>query len=118
MAQITTHTLNALDGTHASNVEVKLSVHGTEIFSGTTDEGGRLKFCIDISIYESTDEFSLSFGIGKLWEYDGKSVGKTHDRGHACCSFHDRKQRHVDIEPKGSAVRSSAQLVTAVVNLK
>ena len=67
MAQITTHTLNSLDGTHASNVEVKLSLHGTEIFSGATDEGGRLKFDIDISSYQSTDEFFLSFGIGKLF---------------------------------------------------
>lgn len=75
MAQITTHILNALDGTHASSVEVKLSVHGTEIFSGMTDEGGRLKFCIDISIYESTDEFSLSFGIGRL--FNAKSQNKS-----------------------------------------
>ena len=68
MAQITTHTLNALDGTHASNVEVKLSVNGTEIFSGSTDEGGRLKFNIDISPYQSTDAFFLSFGIGKVFD--------------------------------------------------
>ena len=32
MAQITTHTLNALDGTHASNVEIKLSCNGAEVF--------------------------------------------------------------------------------------
>ena len=73
MAQITTHTLNALDGTHASNVEVKLSFHGTEIFSGLTDEGGRLKFDIDISSYQSTDEFILSFGIGKLFSLKKKN---------------------------------------------
>ena len=75
MAQITTHTLNALDGTHASNVEVKLSFHGTEIFSGVTDEGGRLKFDIDISSYQSTDEFILSFGIGKLFNLKKNTSG-------------------------------------------
>ena len=67
MAQITTHTLNALDGTHASNVEVKLSCNSAEVFSGVTDEGGRLKFDVDISSYQSTDKFFLSFGIGKLF---------------------------------------------------
>ena len=44
MAQITSHTLNGFDGTHAAGIAVQLrnTVNGSIIFASKMDEGGRL----------------------------------------------------------------------------
>lgn len=68
MIKITTHTLNGLDGTHASNVKVILSQGNNKIFADKTDDGGRLEININISEYKSSDDFSLNFGIGAFFK--------------------------------------------------
>ena len=52
MAIVTTHTLNSVDGSHAGGIAVSIlriekNSERTPLFSGATDEGGRLSVAID-----------------------------------------------------------------------
>ena len=70
MATLSTHTLDAVDGTHAGPVEVELvrltNDGGRErVFLYRTDEGGRLSPHMDLSGYDARDRYELIFGVGQ-----------------------------------------------------
>jgi len=69
MAILSTHTLNAADGSHAGNVGVTLSRIGpgserTLLFSSQTDAGGRLSESIVLTASDCPAQFELAFQTG------------------------------------------------------
>ncbi len=72
MATVSTHTLNGLDGTHAGPIAIslyRLTGDGSreEVFSGATDEGGRLARTIDPAEVETAATYELVFQTGNYW---------------------------------------------------
>ena len=68
MATLTTHVLNSVNGTHAENVGVRLSLIDKEgyqnvLFDTQTDSGGRLQKTIDPSIINPSATYELVFNI-------------------------------------------------------
>lgn len=69
MATISTHTLNSVDGTHAGHVSISLARIGpggarVEVFSSSTDAGGRLSQRIDADHVDATADYELVFQTG------------------------------------------------------
>jgi len=69
MATVSSHTLNATDGSHAAGISVRLVnlCTGTELFSAAMDEGGRLAQTIDLTGAQPADRYELSFATGPYW---------------------------------------------------
>lgn len=69
MALITSHTLNSLDGTHASGIAVTLTAmpSGKVLFATHMDEGGRLREEVDLSRQRQSDRYELVFDTGTFW---------------------------------------------------
>ena len=69
MAIVTTHVLNAVDGTHANGIAVSLRCLDpeTEVARGVTDEGGRLVLDVDVTNISPTSNFELVFATGDYW---------------------------------------------------
>ncbi len=73
MATITTHVLNAVDGSHAGGIPVRL-VHlttGREMFATQTDPGGRLSQEVDLSNCAPDDRFELTLTTSPYWQQQG-----------------------------------------------
>lgn len=73
MATLTSHTLNAVDGTHAAGVAVALyrvlpSEKRLEVFSTVTDEGGRIAETVDTAIAGPDAVFELVFATGAYFD--------------------------------------------------
>ena len=73
MATITTHTLNSVDGTHAGGIAVsvyRLEADGgrTELFSSTTDDGGRLTQEIPLDGGDATAKYEMVLDTGPYFE--------------------------------------------------
>lgn len=73
MALITSHTLNSVDGTHASNIKVDLiRIHQSGereiLLTTSTDNAGRFSEDISLSAEASTDRYELVFQTGKYFE--------------------------------------------------
>ncbi len=73
MATLTSHTLNAVDGTHAAGVPVALyrilpSEKRLEVFATVTDDGGRLSESVDTAIAGPDAVFELVFGADAYFE--------------------------------------------------
>ena len=80
MAVITSHLLNATDGTHASGVKAEIlsradAVHYNTLFSGSTDDGGRLRVEIETQILKINQCCELVFHTG-CYFLKNKSFGK------------------------------------------
>ncbi len=73
MAVVSSHTLNAVDGTHAGGIPVSLThlPSGRVLFSVSMDDGGRLREEVDLDRYDPADRFELAFQVAGYW----------HDRG-------------------------------------
>ena len=72
MAILTSHTLNGIDGTHASGILVKLiELNGETIFSSKMDQGGRLKQHVKPELINVSSEFELTFYTGEYWSERG-----------------------------------------------
>jgi 5-hydroxyisourate hydrolase len=72
MATLSTHTLNAADGSHAGGVAVALLRIGpggerTTLFAGTTDAGGRLSEAFDLAGAEPSAQYELVFQTGRYF---------------------------------------------------
>ena len=69
MATISSHILNAVDGTHAGGIEATLYrvSDRTQLASTSTDGGGRLKIEVDITRADPTDLYELVFQTGAYW---------------------------------------------------
>jgi 5-hydroxyisourate hydrolase len=69
MAQITSHTLNGMDGTHAGGIKVLLKnlSSGETLFSTLMDDGGRLSQDIDASVIDLNATYELVFDCGAYW---------------------------------------------------
>ncbi len=72
MAQVSSHTLNAVDGTHAGGIPVVLSrleADGTRrtLFTAKTDRGGRLNQSVELSASDCKATFELLFSTGTYW---------------------------------------------------
>ena len=72
MARFSTHVLNGLDGTHASDVGVRFTCIKPDglrvvLFDAVTDPGGRLSRDIDPSQIEGGILYELTFLTGKYW---------------------------------------------------
>ena len=76
MATVSTHILNAVDGTHASGIPVSL-VHletGKVLVASETDESGRLKIEVDLSQYDPDEQYELVFDVRPYWDQFGNSA--------------------------------------------
>ncbi len=72
MAILTSHTLNGLDGTHASGIFVKLMKSNGEIlFVSKMDESGRLNQLIKPEIIDISSIYELTFDTGEYWSKRG-----------------------------------------------
>lgn len=112
MAVVSSHTLNAVDGTHAGGIPVKL-MHlnsGQMVFDVTMDNGGRLKQKVDLSPFDPTDQFEMAFLVDDYWQGRGEVPSiqevvlrfRMPDHG---ASYH----RPVILSPNGYSVWSSAE---------
>lgn len=75
MPSISTHVLNSVDGTHAAGVKVECVGYtstgtGTVLFTGLTDDGGRLTADIDLG-EAAFDTFALEFFSGDYFANRG-----------------------------------------------
>ena len=82
MALLTTHTLNAVDGTHAGPVDVALfqvdeAGSRKRIFSDATDEGGRLSRTIQDSDIVPACSYELVFQTGAYFKTKKFTATKT-----------------------------------------
>ena len=73
MATITTHTLNSVDGSHAGGIPVslyRLEAGGgrTELFSLTTDDGGRLSQDVSLDGSNPAVKYELVLETGRYFE--------------------------------------------------
>ena len=72
MAIITSHTLNGLDGTHASGISVKLiKLNGEILFESKMDKGGRLNQIIKPEIIDISSIYELTFDTRAYWSNRG-----------------------------------------------
>lgn len=73
MAQVTSHTLNGVDGSHADGIRVTLThlSSGTVLFDQPTSGGGRLSVAVDVNHYHSEDTYELVFNTGDYWANAG-----------------------------------------------
>ena len=68
MANLTLHTHNGTDGTHAGGINVTVSLVGEEkIFETKMDEGGRLNEKIGSEHIDPTATYELVFETGPYW---------------------------------------------------
>ena len=76
MAIISSHTLNGMNGTHASGFPVRLIniTKHSEIFSTSMNNNGRLEKTVDLSMTDATDKFELIFDTGVYWNSLGLSA--------------------------------------------
>ena len=72
MATVSSHILNAVDGSHAGGIVVRLVnlATGETLFEAKTDAGGRLKE--EISNIDTSAEYELTFDVGHFWDAHGK----------------------------------------------
>ena len=76
MAQISSHTLNGTDGSHAGGIAVSLQRINadqtrTEIFETVMDEGGRLVESFQMTVDDSEHQFELVFQAGDYFRGQG-----------------------------------------------
>lgn len=73
MAVVSSHTLNASDGSHAGGIAVRLVnlSTGAEMFSAATDDGGRLAQTVDLAGAGPADIYELTFAVGAFWAARG-----------------------------------------------
>ncbi|MBP6853257.1 MAG: hydroxyisourate hydrolase [Rhodoferax sp.] len=76
MATLSTHTLNSVDGTHAGHVGVSLvriAPDGArvEVFSKSTDAGGRLSERIDAAQIDAAADYEMVFQTGAYFATRG-----------------------------------------------
>jgi 5-hydroxyisourate hydrolase len=72
MATLSTHTLNAADGSHAGGVAISLLRIGpdgerTTLFAKTTDAAGRLHETIDLAGADALAQYELLFQTGRYY---------------------------------------------------
>lgn len=68
MAVVSSHALNAVDGSHAGGIAVRLVNldTGETLFDTTMDDGGRL--VREIADPEPAARYEMAFGTGDYWE--------------------------------------------------
>jgi 5-hydroxyisourate hydrolase len=69
MANITSHTLNGSDGTHAGGIPVTLTnlATGTVVFSAAMDPGGRLSRDVAPGLVDPAVRYELLFDLAAYW---------------------------------------------------
>ena len=69
MAELTTHILNGLDGTHADGVRIELIHHDSSnrVFDTRTDDGGRLSVNIPADQIDTQSRYDLVIHTGEYW---------------------------------------------------
>ena len=69
MALITSHLLNGVDGTHATGVDVTLTVHpsGKLVFKTTTNSKGRVEVELDPKTIDPAAVYELIFNTAGYW---------------------------------------------------
>ena len=77
MATVSSHTLSAVDGTHAGGIEVRLINlnTGQTLFDTTMDQGGRL--LQDVRTGDPTARYELVFNTGAYWQNQDLSTRGT-----------------------------------------
>ena len=67
MAVVSSHTLNAVDGSHAGGIAVRLVNldSGETVFDTAMDDGGRL--VRDVANPDPTDRYEMVFQTGSYW---------------------------------------------------
>ncbi|MEM7190376.1 MAG: hydroxyisourate hydrolase [Pseudomonadota bacterium] len=75
MAIVSSHTLNATDGTHAGGIPVTLTGPGGILFETEMDPGGRLAQEVDLAGADPEAVYELVFNIADWWAAQGHSTG-------------------------------------------
>lgn len=68
MATISSHTLNATDGTHAGGIDVTLTGPNGVVFQAQMDIGGRLSQDVPSDWIDPEAMYELVFHTGPYWE--------------------------------------------------
>ena len=72
MAQVSSHALNGVDGTHAEGIAVTLSridaEGSTQVFATNTDEGGRFSEDVDLTGADVGATYEIVFATGPYWD--------------------------------------------------
>ena len=70
MAILSSHILNGVDGTHAGGIPATLTRldDGTKLFTGETDEGGRLSGDLDLADADPAAVYELVFETAPYWK--------------------------------------------------
>lgn len=78
MATVSSHILNAVDGTHAGGIAVTLVNlrSGRTLFEAETDAGGRLSESVDLSDALPSDLYQITFRTGPYWDKAGAPPGR------------------------------------------
>ncbi|WP_136660764.1 hydroxyisourate hydrolase [Nitratireductor sp. XY-223] len=78
MAVVTSHVLNAVDGTHAGGVEATLYRCGEPdpVFATRTDAGGRLSQEIDLGTADPDTQYELVFATASYWAGRPEGAGR------------------------------------------
>lgn len=73
MARVTSHTLNAVDGSHAGSIAVTLTRIGarTPLFASQMDAAGRLSQEVDLTASDPEAMYELVFATGAYWAKRG-----------------------------------------------
>ena len=76
MAIVSSHILNATDGTHAAGVALRLInlASGAVIAESISDSGGRVMLDIDLSQADPSDQYELVFLPRKYFEESGHDL--------------------------------------------
>lgn len=69
MATISSHTLNAADGTHAGGIRVTMINHSTglKLFESEMDEAGRLSETVNLLGADPAHRYELTFNTSDYW---------------------------------------------------
>ena len=70
MAVVSSHILDAFDGSHAGGIPARLTNLSTSdvLAESETDSGGRVSLLIDLSSANPSDRYELTFLSGRYWK--------------------------------------------------
>ena len=78
MATVSTHVLDATDGSHAGGVAIRLVRTGEDapLLTSKTDAGGRMSETVDISGADPDASYDLIFDTSAYWRARGRAPGR------------------------------------------
>lgn len=77
-ATISSHTLDATDGTHAGGIAVRVAnlATGAVLAEAATDAGGRFSVAVDLAGADPADRYEMVLSTGPHWRAKGVAHGQ------------------------------------------